>query len=237
MSREKGKFPVDLKKITIIAGHFGSGKTEVALNLAMQSGRDGQATRLLDLDIVNPYFRSFEAKEQLEAAGVDLLVSSMGGYADMPAIPADVMSIFAPGETREIVDLGGDPDGTRLLGMYERQLNKADFDFFFVFNANRPETASFEQGLRFFENIEYISKQIFSGIINNTHLIHETTVDDVLKGQKLALDLAEEVNLPLICNVITEGVFEKFQESPASEAELQAPVFLIELYMKKPWEV
>ena len=75
MSREKGKFPVNLKKITIIAGHFGSGKTEVALNLAMQSGRDGQATRLLDLDIVNPYFRSFEAKEQLEAAGVDLLVS------------------------------------------------------------------------------------------------------------------------------------------------------------------
>ncbi len=237
MSKEEGTFPVSLKKITIIAGHFGSGKTEVALNLAMQSGREGQPTRLLDLDIVNPYFRSFEARKPLEAAGVDLLVSSMGGYADMPAIPADVMSIFAPTETREIVDLGGDPDGTRLLGMYERQLKKADFDFFFVFNANRPETASFEQGLRFFENIEFISKQKFSGIINNTHLIHETTMADVLKGQELALKIAAEVNLPLICNVMTQKVFDEFQESPASAAMLEAPVFLIDLYMKKPWEV
>ena len=198
MSEKKGIFPLNLKKITLIAGHFGSGKTEIAVNLALQNGLAGIPTRLLDLDIVNPYFRSFEAKEQLDAAGVDLLVSSLGGHADVPAIPGEVAGIFTKDETKEIVDLGGDPDGVRLLGMYERQLKNADFDFFFVFNANRPETATFEKGLRYFENIEFMSKQKFSGLINNTHLIHETGVDDVLRGQSIALKIADKVGLPLI---------------------------------------
>ncbi|MDD2427513.1 MAG: hypothetical protein PHR78_00855 [Eubacteriales bacterium] len=237
MRDKKGTFPLNLKKITLIAGHFGSGKTEFAVNLALQSAQSGHATRLVDLDIVNPYFRSFEAKNQLDAAGVDLLVSSMGGYADIPAIPGDVAGIFIKNETREIVDLGGDPDGVRLLGMYERQLNNADFDFFFVFNANRPETATVEKGLRYFENIEFSSKQKFTALINNTHLIHETTVEEVLRGQDLALEIADKVGLPLLCNVMTEDIFEKIQAEPDYLAELKAPAFVIELQLKKPWEI
>lgn len=237
MSEQKGIFPLNLKKITLIAGHFGSGKTEIAVNLALQNGLAGIPTRLLDLDIVNPYFRSFEAKEQLDAAGVDLLVSSLGGHADVPAIPGEVAGIFTKDETKEIVDLGGDPDGVRLLGMYERQLKNADFDFFFVFNANRPETATFEKGLRYFENIEFMSKQKFSGLINNTHLIHETGVDDVLRGQSIALKIADKVRLPLICNAMTRDIFEIIQSDHDLQVSLQAPVFIIDLQMKKPWEV
>ena len=237
MSEQKGIFPLNLKKITLIAGHFGSGKTEIAVNLALQNGLAGIPTRLLDLDIVNPYFRSFEAKEQLDAAGVDLLVSSLGGHADVPAIPGEVAGIFTKDETKEIVDLGGDPDGVRLLGMYERQLKNADFDFFFVFNANRPETATFEKGLRYFENIEFMSKQKFSGLINNTHLIHETGVDDVLRGQSIALKIADKVGLPLICNAMTRDIFEIIQSDHDLQVSLQAPVFIIDLQMKKPWEV
>jgi RecA/RadA recombinase len=233
----EGVFPLNLKKITLIAGHFGSGKTEIAVNLALQNGQAGVATRLLDLDIVNPYFRSFEAKKQLEAAGVDLLVSSMGGYADVPAIPGDVASIFTKNETKEIVDLGGDPDGVRLLGMYERQLNNADFDFFFVFNANRPETGSIEKGLRYFENIEFMSKQKFSALINNTHMIDETEIDDVLRGQDIALKIADKVGLPLLFNAMTRKIYEKMQSDQAVLARLKAPAFIIDLQMKKPWEV
>lgn len=237
MSEQKGIFPLNLKKITLIAGHFGSGKTEIAVNLALQNGLAGIPTRLLDLDIVNPYFRSFEAKEQLDAAGVDLLVSSLGGHADVPAIPGEVAGIFTKDETKEIVDLGGDPDGVRLLGMYERQLKNADFDFFFVFNANRPETATFEKGLRYFENIEFMSKQKFSGLINNTHLIHETGVEDVLRGQSIALKIADKVRLPLICNAMTRDIFEIIQSDHDLQVSLQAPPFIIDLQMKKPWEV
>lgn len=237
MSEQKGIFPLNLKKITLIAGHFGSGKTEIAVNLALQNGLAGIPTRLLDLDIVNPYFRSFEAKEQLDAAGVDLLVSSLGGHADVPAIPGEVAGIFTKDETKEIVDLGGDPDGVRLLGMYERQLKNADFDFFFVFNANRPETATFEKGLRYFENIEFMSKQKFSGLINNTHLIHETGVEDVLRGQSIALKIADKVGLPLICNAMTRDIFEIIQSDHDLQVSLQAPAFIIDLQMKKPWEV
>lgn len=237
MSEQKGIFPLNLKKITLIAGHFGSGKTEIAVNLALQNGLAGIPTRLLDLDIVNPYFRSFEAKEQLDAAGVDLLVSSLGGHADVPAIPGEVAGIFTKDETKEIVDLGGDPDGVRLLGMYERQLKNADFDFFFVFNANRPETATFEKGLRYFENIEFMSKQKFSGLINNTHLIHETGVEDVLRGQSIALKIADKVRLPLICNAMTRDIFEIIQSDHDLQVRLQAPSFIIDLQMKRPWEV
>ena len=237
MSEQKGIFPLNLKKITLIAGHFGSGKTEIAVNLALQNGLAGIPTRLLDLDIVNPYFRSFEAKEQLDAAGVDLLVSSLGGHADVPAIPGEVAGIFTKDETYEIVDLGGDPDGVRLLGMYERQLKNADYDFFFVFNANRPETATFEKGLRYFENNEFMSKQKCSGLINNTHLIHETGVDEVLRGQSIALKIADKVGLPLICNAMTRDIFEIIQSDHDLQVSLQAPVFIIDLQMKKPWEV
>ena len=237
MCELKGFFTLNLNKITLIAGHFGSGKTEIAVNLALQNGLAGIPTRLLDLDIVNPYFRSFEAKEQLDAAGVDLLVSSLGGHADVPAIPGEVAGIFTKDETKEIVDLGGDPDGVRLLGMYERQLKNADYDFFFVFNANRPETATFEKGLRYFENNEFMSKQKCSGLINNTHLIHETGVDEVLRGQSIALKIADKVGLPLICNAMTRDIFEIIQSDHDLQVSLQAPVFIIDLQMKKPWEV
>lgn len=237
MNEVEGVFPLNLKKITLIAGHFGSGKTEIAVNLALQNGQAGVPTRLLDLDIVNPYFRSFEAKAQLDAAGVDLLVTSMGGQADVPAIPGEVAGIFSKSETKEIVDLGGDPDGVRLLGMYERQLKNADFDFFFVFNANRPETADFDKGLRYFNNIEFMSKQKFSGLINNTHMIHETSVDDVLHGQDIALKIADKVGLPLICNAMTRDIFEKVQSDQDLLARLKAPAFILDLQMKKPWEV
>lgn len=237
MSEHKGIFSLNLKKITLIAGHFGSGKTEVAVNLALQSGRAGNPTRLVDLDIMNPYFRSFEAKEQLDAAGVDLLVSSMGGHADVPAIPGEVSGIFIKNETREIVDLGGDPDGVRLLGMYEHQLKEANFDFFFIFNANRPETATVEKGLRYFENIEFMSKQKFTGLINNTHLLDETTVEEVLRGQEIALEIADRVGVPLICNVMTQDIFEKIQAKQDQQSKLKSPAFVIELQMKKPWEI
>ncbi len=237
MDNNKEILPLKLKKITLIAGHFGSGKTEIAVNLALKSAKAGNSTRLVDLDIVNPYFRSFEAKEQLQAAGVDLLVSSMGGYADQPAIPGEVSGIFIKNETKEIVDLGGDPDGVRLLGMYERQLKQADFDFFYVFNANRPETSTAKKGQLYFEKIELMSKQKFTGLINNTHLIEETTVADVLRGQEIALEIANQVDLPLLCNVMTQNIFEKIKAEPELENKLKAPAFVIELHMKKPWEI
>ena len=101
------------KKITIICGHYGTGKTELAVNLAMAMAREGLKTALVDLDIVNPYFRSVERKTELERQGVKVYVSSRGGKADIPSLPADIMSIFIEPDQVSLIDLGGDPIGAR----------------------------------------------------------------------------------------------------------------------------
>lgn len=220
-----------LKQITIIGGHYGSGKTEFAVNLARRMGESKVNTCLVDLDIVNPYFRSYERGEELEKLGVKLMVSSCGGYADQPALPAEVNTIFFDKEQKSIIDLGGDPVGARVLGFYEPQLNMVkDKEFYLVVNANRPETGDVDKAQLYLESIEFISKQKITGIINNTHLCRETTAEDVLKGEQLALDLAERCQLPVICSVVESRLMGEL------EGKMRTPVFEIEIMMIKPWE-
>lgn len=230
MDQKSSIYIRNIKPITLIAGHYGSGKTEFAVNLALWLSVYERKSTLVDLDIVNPYFRSFERKDLLEKADVKLIATSMGGLADIPALPAEVASIFSDRERVAIVDLGGDPEGARVLGFYEPQLNEADFDYFLVLNANRPETANAEKAEHYMRNIEFLSKQKFTGIINNTHLCRETAADDIIRGEKLAYALADKTGLPVIWNVVEKRLLN------AVEGRLRAEIFPIDILMTKPWE-
>lgn len=230
MAHTPNTYMKEMKAITLIAGHYGSGKTEFAVNLVLWLSLYGKKCTLVDLDIVNPYFRSFERKDLLEKADVKVIATSMGGLADIPALPAEIGSIFTDRERMAIVDLGGDPEGARVLGFYEPQLQEADFDYFFVLNANRPETADVEKARRYMENIEFISKQKFTGIVNNTHLCHETTADDIVRGEKLAHALADQTDLPVIWNVVEKRLLD------AVEGRLRSEIIPVDILMKKPWE-
>lgn len=219
------------KKITIISGHYGTGKTELAINLALAMARQGKKTALVDLDIVNPYFRSYERQEILEKQGVRVLVTSMGGKADIPALPADIMSIFVDPDLQAIIDLGGDPVGARVLGYYKPQLDKVSFDFWFAVNLRRPENKDPDRVIAYLRETEEVSRQKITGLVNTSHLGGETKARDILEGDRYLAGLADLLGLPLVYTVGER----RFEED--IKGLTRGSFFPIDLYMTKPWEL
>ena len=220
-----------MKRIQIITGHYGSGKTEYAVNLALHLAQERENVALADLDIVNPYFRSYEQAKRLEDAGIRVIVTSCGGIADIPAINPEVMSVFQQEKWTGVLDIGGDPIGARVLARFAPQLKTSDFDLLFVLNANRPETKDVESALQYMQGIEAECRQKVTGIVNNTHLCGETTAEEILKGAKLAHELSERTSLPVIHHAVQRKFVEQVQD------KLSEPVLPMNIYMKKPWEI
>lgn len=220
-----------MKRIQIITGHYGSGKTEYAVNLALHLAQERENVTLADLDIVNPYFRSYEQAKRLEDAGIRVIVTSCGGIADIPAINPEVMSVFQQEKWTGVLDIGGDPIGARVLARFAPQLKTSEFDLLFVLNANRPETKDVESALQYMQGIEAECRQKVTGIVNNTHLCGETTAEEILKGARLAQELSERTSLPVIHHAVQRKFVEQVQD------KLSEPVLPMNIYMKKPWEI
>ena len=220
-----------MKRIQIITGHYGSGKTEYAVNLALHLAQTTENVALADMVIVNPYFRSYEQAKRLEDAGIRVIVTSCGGIADIPAINPEVMSIFQQEKWTGVLDIGGDPIGARVLARFAPQLKSEDFDLLFVLNANRPETKDVESALQYMQGIEAECRQKVTGIVNNTHLCGETTAEEILKGARLAQELSERTSLPVIHHAVQRKFVEQVQD------KLSEPVLPMNNYMKKPWEI
>ncbi|WP_427339945.1 ATP-binding protein [Caloranaerobacter sp. DY30410] len=218
------------KRIRIITGHYGSGKTEFAVNYAVKLANYGRKVALADLDVVNPYFRSREKESLLSEMGIKVIGSSINALAaDVPAVSAE---IFAPlqNESYDVVlDVGGDPVGARALGRYHNYFKEGKYDMFFVINANRPETQEVENTIKYLREIERASRAKVTGLINNTHLLKSTTVEDVLKGQKLAEEVSKKLNIPIKYIVALEHVA---KELPSN---LKGEIFPITLYMREEW--
>lgn len=220
-----------MKRMQIITGHYGSGKTEYAVNLALALAREKDNVVLADLDIVNPYFRSYEQTKILENAGVKVIVTSCGGVADIPALNPAVMSVFQEEKWNGILDIGGDPIGARVLARFAYQIKEDAYDLLFVLNANRPETKDVETALTYMRGIESECHLKVTGIVNNTHLCGETTAEEILKGARLARALSEATGLPIVHHAVQE----KFVEDVKSF--LTEPILPMKIYMKKPWEI
>ena len=219
------------KRIQIITGHYGSGKSEFAVNLALKYAKDNLKVALADLDIVNPYFRSAEKKEILEENGIRVIATSFSGAMDLPAVTAEVMSIFDDRSYKGVIDLGGDPEGANILGRYKPQLEREEFDLLCVINANRPETNTAEKAMSYMEFIEKACDQKITGLVNNTHLCRETEIEDILKGTELVDEVSELSGLPVVYHVV-ENKFVK-----EVKTQLKGEILPIEIYMCKPWEI
>ena len=220
-----------MKRMQIVTGHYGSGKTEYAVNLAMDMAGKMENVALADLDIVNPYFRSYEQTKMLEDAGVKVIVTSCGGVADIPALNPAVMSIFQQEKWNGVLDIGGDPIGARVLARFAHMIREGEYDLLFVLNANRPETKDVESALNYMRAIESECHLKVTGIVNNTHLCQETVLEEIFKGADLARALSEKTGLPIVHHAVQK----KFAEQAA--AKLSEPVLPMKIYMKKPWEI
>lgn len=214
-------------KLYIVTGHYGSGKTEFAVNFALALAAAGRPIALADLDIVNPYFCSRERQAELERAGIRVILSNAGS-ADLPAVNPAVLSLFEPGVTG-VMDVGGDAAGARVLARFADKIRGLDYEMLCVLNFKRPETATAGQALAYLREIEESAKLSVTGLVNNTHLAGETTEQDILFGIRLAEELSRESGIPLRYHSVMQRLTSKIR---VTSGEL----FPMDMYMKKPWE-
>lgn len=219
------------KRLVIIIGHYGSGKSEFAVNYAVKMKEQYDLVSIADLDIVNPYFRSREKREFFESIGVKVYDSSIRNTAvDIPALPAELMGVILNPESRSVLDVGGDPVGARVLARYSEQIKNVEYDMFFVINGRRPETSTVEGVLKYLKLIEDTSRLKISGLINNTHLLKDTTVEDVEFGHELTKKVSWETDIPIRYEACIKDTALKI-----TNKEILEKLFPINLYMREEW--
>lgn len=225
--------PAFSRSILIIVGGYGSGKSEVAVNLAQTLVTTQTApVAIADLDIVNPYFRSREAERALEQMGVHT-INPRGGhfYADLPIILPEIKGSVQRHEGTVILDVGGDDVGARILSSLGDAFEPGTFELLLVHNANRPFTADVDGTLKMMTGIETSCKLAFTGIISNTHIMEQTDAATVLEGLRKAREVAARRDLPV---VFVAGVTEVLRTIPASDITI--PVLELQRNLLKPWE-
>ena len=190
-------------RIVIFAGHYGSGKSEISVQYARLMAESGRRVLLADMDIVNPFFRSLDARTLLEADGVHVVAPLFANTnVDVPALVPEISSALQDSKTLVVLDVGGDGDGARVLGRYHRDIGKEELAMVFVFNASRPMTRTAQTANLQMEEIALASRQKFTHILNNTHLLDETEEALVVSGEGEALQLSALSHLPLAGSVV-----------------------------------
>lgn len=210
------------KRITIFVGYYGSGKTEVAVNYALALKESGKKVVIVDFDIVNPYFRTKDVQEMLNAQGIRVITPGFAGSnLENPALPPEIYSVFVDRDSYVIFDVGGGEDGAIPLGRYYPYFKEEECDVYFVLNERRMITADLDGAFDAFSEIAAVTRLPVTGIINNTHLKEETTAEMVLKGQELAEQLSKKTNLPV---VFISGKKEVLDALPEEYQPLKFPI-------------
>ena len=222
----------DDRRIRIITGHYGSGKTEFAVNYVkkLRESVDGRVA-IADLDIVNVYFRSREKKEELEEKGIQVIASNLDTVvADVPAVSGAMTMPVINKEYQYVVDLGGNDVGTLVLGRIKPLLDHAEADFFMVVNAYRPNTSTPEGIIEQMENLEYAAGLKVTGFINNTNLVRETTAECLLHGDEVLKEVTKRTGVPVkYVSYVKDVMTEEIPEGLSGE------LFPMEFNMRKTW--
>lgn len=203
-----------MKRITVFSGHYGSGKTNVALSVALGLARSGQSVTVADLDIVNPYFRTKDSARELEKAGIELICSDYANTnVDIPALPQSMYAITDDRSRKVVVDLGGDDRGALALGrLAPAILEENDFDLFAVINMFRPLTKTAEETVGVMKEIEAASGLRFTGLVNNSNLGEETTPETVLSSLPYAEETARLTGLPIVMTTVGKKLYPLLKE-------------------------
>ena len=222
-----------MRRMIVIAGHYGSGKTELAVSLAMElaqnKARQYPHLAIVDLDVANPYFRSRERMDVLEAHGVSVYgdtFHSTGATAELPALTAALRAPLEDEECQTIIDLGGNDAGARVLRQFGKYFEGNEHELWAVVNFRRYETLTVETAREHVESIQNELHMPVTGLVNNTHLLRETTPEILREGYGKAKVLSEEMGIPLLFTCYPAGIIQP------EELDGIAPLRPLGLYMR-----
>lgn len=218
-------------RVTVLVGHFGSGKTEIALNLAMDLAAGGTPVTMADLDVVKPYFRTRSARALLAEAGIDLLAPDGPNiHADLPIIVPQIRSQLRRSECRLVIDVGGDDVGARVLGSLADVVPVAETDCLLVLNFRRPSTPDPAGAVAMVRQIEAVGRLPVTGLISNTHLMGETSLEVVLDGLEQTRDTAERIGVPVVATAVAAELAGRLR------AAADTPVLALRRIVAPPFE-
>lgn len=222
-----------MKKVTVVTGHYGSGKTNICANLAIELAKKGEKVTVVDLDIVNPYFRTADFTELFKDNGINLVSSVYANSnLDIPAISFDVERICRE-DGYVIIDVGGDDAGATALGRYKAvfdELYKENrIDMFYVINCCRYLTRTSKEALELMYEIEYTARFKHTGIINNSNLGNETTLETAISSLKFQSEVSREAKLPVVFTALCKG---------CKAPEIEGVTFReVDVFVKPLWEM
>ena len=204
---------MDYKRVTLLCGHYGSGKTNVAVNMALDLKKQGKRVAIADLDIVNPYYRSADSREELEAAGVRVIVSEYANTnLDAPALPQEIYSITDDRTQHVIIDVGGDERGALALGRIAPAIREEnDYEMLLVVNRFRPLTRNADEVYGVMREIEDACGIRFTGIVNNSNLGAETDAELVRGSLKFGEETAQKTGLPVVLNTVEDTLYQELK--------------------------
>ena len=203
--------PLINKRIYIVAGHYGSGKTNFAVNFAKNLAKAGIKTAMADLDIVNPYFRSVDSREELEDSGIKVICSEYANSnVDIPALPPEMYSITDDKSLTAVIDVGGDDRGALVLGRLAPKIKQENsYEMLLTINCFRPETREINDAIEIMHEMERASGIKFTGIINNSNLGPETTAQEVISSIIYAEQISNMAGIPILFTTVDEGLFDE----------------------------
>lgn len=223
----------DLPRITVVTGGYGSGKTEVSIALAQllrRTSNQGSRVALVDLDIVNPYFRSRDADSRLAGQSIEVIAPAGAlKLADLPALPPGISGAIADTAARVVIDVGGDPAGATALGRYSPELTGQGYEMLFVINPYRPHTGSVEAVLDVLLRVEKVSRLKVTGLVNNGNVMEYSGMAELRRGQEIAEQVGKELNLPVRFAACKPDL------AIAARDELDIPVLELAVMMRPPW--
>ena len=220
----------NLKRITVFAGHYGSGKTNIAINYALCLKKAVDKVTIADLDIVNPYFRTKDSRDVLKENSVKLISSQYANTnVDTPALPAETYSIFHDKDQYGIIDVGGDDRGALALGRYaDYILKEDDYEFLFVINKYRYLTSDASNTIEVMREIEEAAGMKFTGIVNNSNLGDETTAENVIASVEYAKEVSELTGLKIKMTCAKDSICDTLKDKIEN-------LFPITLYVRQTW--